>query len=77
VIQGVETSCIRICNILGMGEGQRALSGLFFRLTSHFQKPACSPYNPVEPDTKEDKHRIKKFHEVQEIPVPSFQKTPA
>jgi hypothetical protein len=77
MIQSVESSCIRICNILGMGEGQRAPSELFFRLTSHLQKPTCSPYNPAEPDTKEDKHRIKKFHEVQEIPVPSFQKTPA
>jgi hypothetical protein len=74
MIQGVESSCIRICNILGMGEGQRALAELFFRLTSHLEKPTGSPYNPIEPDTKEDKHRIKKFHEVHEIPVPSFQK---
>jgi hypothetical protein len=29
--------------------------------------------HPAEPNTKEDKHRIK---EVQEIPIPSFQKTP-
>jgi hypothetical protein len=49
----------------------------FFRLTPHPQKPAGSPYNTTEPDTKEDKHRIKKSHEVQEILVPSFQKTPA
>ena len=72
MIQGVESSCIRIYNILGMGEGQRALPELFFRLTSHLQKPTCSPYNPAELDTKEDKHGIKKFHEVQEIPVPNF-----
>jgi hypothetical protein len=60
-----------------MGEGQRDPSKLFFRLTSHLQKPACSPYNPAELDTKDDKNRIKKFHEVQEIPVPSFHKNPA
>jgi hypothetical protein len=78
MIQGVESSCIRICNILDMGEGQRDLfQNSFSKLTSHLQKPTCSPYNPTEIDTKEDKHRIKKFHEVQEIPVPSFQKTPA
>jgi hypothetical protein len=76
MIQSVESSCIRVCNILGMGEGQRDPSELFFRLASQLQKPAGSPYNPAKPDTKEDKHRIMKFHEVQEIPVPSFQKTP-
>jgi hypothetical protein len=47
-----------------MGEGQRYPLELFFKLTSHIQKPTCSPYNPAEPNTKEDKHRIKKFHEV-------------
>jgi hypothetical protein len=74
MIQGVESSCIRICNILGMGEGQRALLEHFFRLTSHLQKPTCSPYNLTKLDTKEDKHRIKKFHEVQEIPVSASRK---
>jgi hypothetical protein len=74
MIQAIKSSCIRICDILGMGEGQRDISKLVFRLTSHLQKPTCSPYNLTEPDTKEDKNRIMKFHEVQEI-LPSFQKT--
>jgi hypothetical protein len=74
MIQGIESSCIRICNILGMGEGQRDLPELFFKLTSHLQKPTCSPYNPTELDTKEDKHRINNFHEVHEIPVPASRK---